>query len=396
MLLRRCIASSSTGLGLGATAVQQQQQSRGLKTVTPISGTGSATYQNSPIKKSGMDELVRHTEVYDGYTDDMGSFKEGPPLSLRLEYIRSLEHSGARNRYTKYIWSPFEADNTYKHYTPFFFDHERFSSRNYFGRRSGTDPGCRTILGHYRRREMQHRNPRVAINHHPVRRVPKWLACICHYPQNSSYVGFFLYANGSYAAELLTFKQLPRIVYNKPFQASIPTLGQTVDLTEVTYGKDLHSLEMYPGYGAKIARASGTSAVVLRGSEPGLVPVMLPSKEVRLFDTSCYATFGRRAGVMSRETQWAHYRDTNRYKPGSPRIHAKSKSVSTHPAGGGNGTGFNLVVPLNWRVHPRNQVRHKYWLSGYIIRGRQQNKSTPAADIKSKAYSWASRDKIYR
>lgn len=394
MLLRRHITSVSHG-ALVATLATTIIQNRSLRTVNPT-GTIGSSYQNTPIKKGGLDELVRHTEVYDGYTDDLGSFKEGPPLSLRLEYLRSPEHSWSEDRYTKVMWSPFEADNTYKHYTPFYFDYKGFSSRNYFGRRSGTDPGSRQILGHYRRREMQGRLQRTAVSHHTIRRVPKWLACICHYPQYKSYVGFFLYANGAYAAELLTFKQLPRIIYNKPFQGSIPTIGQTVDLSEVSYGKDIHSLEMYPGYGQKLCRSSGTSAVVLRGSEPGLVPVLLPSKEVRLFDTSCYATFGRRAGVMYRDAKWQNCRAVNKYHPRCPMVHAKSKPVSEHPAGGGNGFSWNLVVPLDWRLHPRNQVRTKYWLSGYIIKGRMQNKMTPVADIKAKAYSWASRDKIYR
>lgn len=386
----------STSTAIAATAAPLCVGVRGAKLLNPSGQNGMQPYAGSGKVEAGRDTQLKHTEMYDGYTDDFGVFKEGPPTTLRLEYIRSPDFTYSQMALQKDIWSPFQVGKNMATYTPLYYDRIGFSSRDYWGHRSGTNPGSREKLGHYKRQEWRSMGVRAQVNHHPQKRVPKWLACIVHYPREKSFVGFFLYANGAYCAELLTYKQLPRIVYNKAFQGSVPTIGQTVDLSEVTYGKELHSVERYPGHGGVLCRASGTAAVVLRGSEPKLVPLMLPSKEVRLFDTSCHATFGRRAGVMYKNQRNFSQRSVEDRDPKRPRVHAQSKRVSSHPAGGGNGASPNLLVPLDWRLHPRNSVKAKFWLSGYILRGRQYQKGSTVADIRSKTYSWANRDAVYR
>lgn len=369
---------------------------RGVKLVNPSNKTGSQHYGLEPKMVAGKDVSIKHTEMYDGYTDDFGVFKEGPPITLRLEYVRSPEHGYSQQLLQKDIWSPFQVNNDMMTYSPLYYDWCGFSSRDYWGHRSGTNPGSKVKMGHYKRDEQRSWEHRIMVNHKPQKRVPKWLACVVHIPRRKSFIGFFLYANGAYVAELLTYKQLPRIIYNKPFQGTLPTIGQTVSLGEVTYGKEIHSVEMYPNHGGVICRASGTAAMVLRGSEPNLVPLLLPSKEVRLFDSSCHAVFGRRAGVMYNKQRNHGKRSVEANNPHRPVVHSKTKRVSSHPAGGGNGGSSNLLVPLDWRIHPRNAVKSKYWLSGYILRGRQYNRTQTVADIKSKTYSWANRDPVYR
>lgn len=360
-----------------------------------IAGQGGSPYLNRETKRAGLDELVRHTELYDGFTDDHGVFKEGPPTTLRLEYLRSPQHEHTSTVNSKETWSPFQADSSMHMFSPLYYDSQSFEGKDYYGHHSGTNPGEKRVLGHYEFRLRGGSEPRVSKNYHHIRRTPKWLACIVNYKKTQNFVGFFLYANGVYVAELLTYKQLPRLVYNKPFQSSVPTIGQTIDLGEVTYGKAIHSVEKYPGMGGVFCRASGTSATVMRGSEPNLVPLLLPSKEIRLFDNSCLAVFGRRAGVQYRGNRFTGS-EVHKYTPKRPQVHAKSKPVSVHPAGGGNGYSWNLQFSLDWRLHPRNAIKSKYWLSGYIIRGRQYQKHSSLADIKAKTYSWASRDKVYR
>lgn len=410
--MRRChfaaIAQEATAAAAAAVAVRVGGDGatlspsplltarRQVKLLNPIGKQGSQHYGIEPRQEAGRDTQLRHTEMYDGYTDDFGVFKEGPPVSLRLEYIRSPDHGYSQQLLQKDVWSPFQVGASMVNYTPFYYDWKGFSSRDYFGHRSGTNPGSKVIMGHYRRVEQRSWGYRLLINHKPQKRIPKWLACVVHIPRKKTFLGFFLYANGAYVAELLTYKQLPRIIYNKPFQGCLPTIGQTVALAEVTYGKEIHSVEMYPGHGGVLCRASGTAAVVLRGSEPNLVPLLLPSKEVRLFDRSCHAVFGRRAGVMYNQQRNHGKRNVEENQPHRPRVHSKTKRVSSHPAGGGNGGSPNLLVPLDWRIHPRNCVKSKYWLSGYILRGRQYNKNQTVADLKTKTYSWANRDPVYR
>jgi ribosomal protein L2 len=386
----------AAGACSASTTAARGPQRRGIKQVNPANTQGVVHYSPETKMKAGQDMSLKMTEMYDGYTDDFGVFKEGPPTTLRLEYIRSPEHLTNENILHKYLWSPFEVAPDMRGYSPLYYDATTQSSRDIWGHRSGGMPGGRKSEGHYKKKENMLFEHRYTVNYHPQARIPKWLACVVNDQKRKRLLGFFLYANGSYVAELLTYKQLPRLTYNKPFQGFMPTLGQTVDLSEVTYGKEIHNVEMYPGYGGALARAGGEACVVLRGTEPNLVPLLLPSKEVRLFDTVAKATFGRRAGAMNRKQQLYGQKANKKYRPRRPAVAAKKRSVSEHAAGGGNGYKYNLVVQLDWKQHPFQKVKTKYWLSGYILRSRQYTMKASVADLKAKTYSWASRDPVYR
>lgn len=364
----------------------------------PSATQGNPMYNNEPAMEAGQNKKMKNTEFYDGYTDDFGVYKEGPPTVLRLEYVRSPDHGDVMRVHEKMPWSPFQVGNNMMAYTPFWYDWQSQSSRDYWGHRSGSIPGLGPTQrnGHYNRKDLRRHDTRFMVNHHQQKRVPKWLACIVNDQRKKQFVGFFLYANGAYCCELLTYKQLPRLVYNRPFQGCIPTIGQTVSLSETTYGKELSDVEMYPGLGGACCRAAGTAGIVLRGSEPSLVPVLLPSKEIRLFEPTCHATFGRRAGVMQNRRRLQHAATAHKLQPHRPFIYHFSKSVSQHPEGGGSGPGTPRPLRLNWRLHPWNQAKSKYWLCGYVVRGRQYNKGKNVADLKAKTYGWASRDPVTR
>ncbi|RNC50205.1 ribosomal protein L2, partial [Trypanosoma cruzi] len=120
---------------------------RGVKLSNPSSKQGSQHYGVEPKLEAGKDVQLKHTEMYDGYTDDFGVFKEGPPTTLRLEYVRSPEHGYSQQLLQKDIWSPFQVNANMMIYTPFYYDWKGFASRDYWGHRSGTNPGSKVLLG---------------------------------------------------------------------------------------------------------------------------------------------------------------------------------------------------------------------------------------------------------
>eukprot|EP00760_Papus_ankaliazontas_P015687 PhM_4_TR16666/c0_g1_i1/m.23874/K02886/RP-L2, MRPL2, rplB; large subunit ribosomal protein L2 len=356
----------------------------------------SPTYYDGEAKLwAGRDTNMKWTEYYDGFTDDFGTFKEGPASALRLEYIRSPQHKTTNLSHLRYMWSPFAVGNDRAIYTPFFYDRQSYSGRDTAGHHRPWVPGGRILAGMRTKRECHINGYRFSLNFKPQVKVPKWLACIVHDRRKRRFIGFFLYANGCYVAEALTYKQLPRLVYNKYHQLYLPTLGQTVELNQVTYGKEMHSLELYPGHGAKIARAAGTSAVILRGTEPNLIPVLMPSTEVRLFEDNSKCVFGRRAGVMQRYTRYGGVRSMFDDRMKKPHMSKQAMKLNQHPNGGGNGSKWHLSFMLNFMIHP-NRQRTNHWLSGYVLRGRQYNKHLSVGEIKERSYGWTSRDPVYR
>merc|ERR1711916_56426 len=175
--------------------------------------------------------------------------------------------------------------------------------------------------------------------------------------------------NGAYAAELLSHKQLPRLTYNKPHLGYLPTIGELLQLSEVTFGKEVHSVQPHPSAPGVMCNAPGVAAVVLRGSEPNLVPLLLPLKEVRLFDSVNYVTFGRRAGLMYNQTRIFGREMMETYW----RKRSRTKLINTlrssgYTVGGGNDMQRNNMWRRDWRVLSAKGMRSKTWLSGYVLR----------------------------
>lgn len=360
-----------------------------MRLIGPINTIGPIHYSSDPKLRGGQDVSLKMTEVFDGYTDEFGVFKEGPPSTLRLEYLRQPFHLHQNSVLERFVWNPFECPDDMRQPSSVFYEGTGFSGRDYWGHRALDG-------AHYKKREFAMGDHRYRVNHMPQFRVPKWLATVVHDRRRRRFLGFFLYANGAYCCELLTYKQLPRLAYNKPFQGFMPTIGQAVDLSEVTYGKEVHSLEKYPGYGGAVARHGGSAAVVLRGSEPNLVPMMMPSREVRLFDTAARAVFGRRAGVMYKKARLQEAKTVKALNPRRPGIRSSKRSVHEHPHGGGGGQKMGAVFKVDWSWKPITNLRSRYWLNAYVVKTSNVRKISSVSDIKSKTYSWASRDPVPR
>jgi ribosomal protein L2 len=134
--------------------------------------------------------------------------------------------------------------------------------------------------------------------------------------------------------------------------------------------------------------------MVLRGTEPNLVPMLMPSREVRLFDSSAAGTFGRRAGVMQNRARTMGGANKWLLNPSRRVVNSLKRRTTEHPNGGGRGFKWNPSFRLDWKWHPCINNKTTYWLSGYVLRNRHYVKSSSTADLKSKTYSWASRDPI--
>lgn len=71
--------------------------------------------------------------------------------------------------------------------------------------------------------------------------------------------------------------------------------GNTLPLSEIPIGMDIHNIENSPGDGGKFVRGSGLSAKILTRTETAVIIVM-PSKKKKEFSSHCMATIGIVAG----------------------------------------------------------------------------------------------------
>ena len=68
-------------------------------------------------------------------------------------------------------------------------------------------------------------------------------------------------------------------------------IGNALPLSNIPLGTSIHNIELIPGRGGQIVRSAGASAQVV-AKEGNFVTLKMPSSEVRMVHSRCYATIG--------------------------------------------------------------------------------------------------------
>ncbi|MDO8557391.1 MAG: 50S ribosomal protein L2 [Candidatus Jorgensenbacteria bacterium] len=113
------------------------------------------------------------------------------------------------------------------------------------------------------------------------------------------------------------------------------TTGNRTKLKRIPVGTFVHSIEIHPRGGAKIARSAGVSVQIL-ANEDGYTHLKMSSGEIRKVSWECYASIGQVSNpehnlvVIGKagRSRWLGIRPTVRGKVMNPR---------DHPYGGGEG-----------------------------------------------------------
>ncbi len=120
--------------------------------------------------------------------------------------------------------------------------------------------------------------------------------------------------------------------------AASATAGNIMPLSRISEGTRVCNIELRPGDGGKLVRASGTSAVLFSKAN-GRAILKLPSGKSILVDEKCRATLGEIAGGGRREkpflTAGARHHAMRASGRVYPRMRGIAMAVVYHPFGGG-------------------------------------------------------------
>ena len=97
----------------------------------------------------------------------------------------------------------------------------------------------------------------------------------------------------------------------------------------------MHNIELHPGQGGTIARGAGSFAQIM-GKEGGLAVLKMPSGELRMVRSECYATVGQ-VGNLEHENVVIGKAGRYRWMGWKPRNRAVAMNPVDHPMGGGEG-----------------------------------------------------------
>jgi large subunit ribosomal protein L2 len=111
--------------------------------------------------------------------------------------------------------------------------------------------------------------------------------------------------------------------------------GNTLPLSAIPVGTQIHSIELYPGRGAQLVRSAGVAAQLM-AKDGNRAQVRLPSGEVRIISTQCTATVGQVGNVDHGLVKLGKAGRT-RNMGIRPTVRGSAMSPRDHPHGGGEG-----------------------------------------------------------
>nr|YP_010835327.1 ribosomal protein L2 [Cryptomonas gyropyrenoidosa]WFQ83002.1 ribosomal protein L2 [Cryptomonas gyropyrenoidosa] len=155
---------------------------------------------------------------------------------------------------------------------------------------------------------------------------------------------------------------------NVPIEA-----GNSLPLSSIPLGTQIHNIEIFPGRGGQLVRAAGGYAQVV-AKDGAFVTIKLPSNEVRMIQKNCYATIGQ-LGNIEHNNIISGKAGRSRWLGIRPTVRGIVMNPCDHPHGGGEGRSpIGRSRPVTPWGKPalgvKTRSKNKY-SDFYIIRGRK-------------------------
>lgn len=164
--------------------------------------------------------------------------------------------------------------------------------------------------------------------------IPAKIETIEYDPNRSAFISLICYADGErrYILAGSEMKAGDTIIVSEKAK---PKAGNRLPLGKVPAGTFVHSIEMKPGAGARMARSAGSYAEVV-AHDSGYTQLKMPSTEIRRVLSTAWATIGE---VSNNEYRLVRIGKAGRARHMGlrPKTRGTAKNPVDHPHGGGEG-----------------------------------------------------------
>jgi len=164
--------------------------------------------------------------------------------------------------------------------------------------------------------------------------VPAKVATIEYDPNRNCFISLLHYNDGEkrYILAPLGIKVGDNVESGESCE---PKIGNTMPLSAIPAGLEIHNIEMRAGQGGKLVRGAGNAARIV-AKEGNWITIVLPSGEMRMIRKECRATIGR---VSNPDHQNVRIGKAGRKRHMGRRPHVRGKAMNpvAHPMGGGEG-----------------------------------------------------------
>ena len=178
--------------------------------------------------------------------------------------------------------------------------------------------------------------------------IPARVAAIEYDPNRSARIALLHYTDGEKRYILAPLGlQLDDIVESGPNADIKP--GNTLPLSHIPLGTQIHNIELRMGKGGQIVRSAGAYAQLMAKENPYAL-IKLPSGEVRMVLLKCRATIGQ-IGNVGHENKSLGKAGRKRWTGRRPKVRGVAMNPVDHPMGGGEGRssgGRHPCSPWGW------------------------------------------------
>ncbi|MEM7549230.1 MAG: 50S ribosomal protein L2 [Bacteroidota bacterium] len=164
--------------------------------------------------------------------------------------------------------------------------------------------------------------------------IPGTVKSIEYDPTRSARVALIYYADGE-KAYIIAPEGLKVGAQIMSGEKAAPEVGNALPISKIPLGTIIHNIELKPGKGASLARSAGTYAQLL-AREKKYATIKLPSGEMRMVLTSCFATVGTVSNSEHMNVSLGKA-GRNRWLGKRPRVRGVAMNPVDHPMGGGEG-----------------------------------------------------------
>lgn len=200
--------------------------------------------------------------------------------------------------------------------------------------------------------------------------IPAKVVSVEYDPNRSVNIALVAYADGEkryiLAPEGLVIGQ--KVISSHTSVDIIP--GNSMPLSHIPVGTNIHNVELKPGAGGKLARGAG-SFVQLVSREGDYVSLKLPSGEVRRVLSSCRATIGS-AGNREHENITIGKAGRSRWLNRRGHVRGTVMNPVDHPHGGGHGRDHGGRHPVSPTGKPTKgfKTRNNKRTDSFIVKRR--------------------------
>jgi large subunit ribosomal protein L2 len=202
--------------------------------------------------------------------------------------------------------------------------------------------------------------------------IPAKVASIEYDPNRSTRIALLHYVDGEKRYILAPMNlNVNDFVQSGP-EADIKP-GNTLPISNIPLGTQIHNIELQPGKGGQIVRSAGTFAQLV-AKEARYALIKLPSGEVRMVLMNCKATIGQ-LGNVTHENIDLGKAGRKRWLGKRPKVRGVAMNPVDHPMGGGEGRSSGGRHPCSpWGVPSKGYKTRKNKSSDRLIVKRRTKK----------------------